>query len=454
MSQDARRVSEFSPTIAAYAKNIYEGIIKQHDTKTAKGVEEYWMMEQGQQAKIPPEYKEGQDLSFREFVAMLELANAVGDTDPHGQDFTRPLSNYFISSSHNTYLMGNQLYGEATTNGYKNVLLRGCRCVEIDVWDGQESDSESSDSSSSDEEEEGGIKARRTRSDSSKSTKSNRSNKTKWKKRLGINKVKEKALEKAGRGKSNNIPIPETPDEADSERKEFFSKPERWRSNTSNRVEPVVLHGYTATKEIPFREVCMTIGKYAFMTSSLPVIVSLEVHTSIEQQKIMVEIMKESFGDNLFDLPEAADDVSLPNPKELLRKILIKVKYSPPKKANPQDAEKPEGERKLEAVDSETNSEHDSHEPAHGGNAPPSKIYEALSRLGVYTRSFHFSSFDQPGKKDCHHLSCLLTNHQQKQRYPRIFFLYPKTSSCRCTRRTQLLCPNTIAYVDGSTNRS
>ncbi|KAH0142505.1 hypothetical protein KCU67_g13999, partial [Aureobasidium melanogenum] len=76
-------------------------------------------------------------------------------------DATHPISDYFISSSHNTYLWGNQLYGKASTKAYQKVLERGCRCVEIDVWDGHDSDSDTSDSSAdsdSDAEDEGEIK--------------------------------------------------------------------------------------------------------------------------------------------------------------------------------------------------------------------------------------------------------------------------------------------------------
>ncbi|RYP87415.1 hypothetical protein DL769_000511 [Monosporascus sp. CRB-8-3] len=50
-------------------------------------------------------------------------------------DRSHPLPEYFISSSHNTYLLGHQLHGTSSAVSYERALNTGSRCVEIDAWD-------------------------------------------------------------------------------------------------------------------------------------------------------------------------------------------------------------------------------------------------------------------------------------------------------------------------------
>lgn len=104
----------------------------------------------------------------------------------------------------------------------------------------------------------------------------------------------------------------------------------RSRSSSVLKGEPVVLHAWTLTRAVGFREVCRAVRESAFQTTNLPLIVSLQVGCDLDQQEVMVQIMKEEWEGVLVDTahPTCHPEERLPRLDELLNKILIKVKRS------------------------------------------------------------------------------------------------------------------------------
>ncbi|XP_053944699.1 1-phosphatidylinositol 4,5-bisphosphate phosphodiesterase zeta-1 [Cuculus canorus] len=85
------------------------------------------------------EVKKRKQMSFEGFIRYMNSEDCAIFRKDHRtvyQDMNHPLCDYFISSSHNTYLVSDQLVGPSDLWGYTSALLKGCRCVEIDCWNG------------------------------------------------------------------------------------------------------------------------------------------------------------------------------------------------------------------------------------------------------------------------------------------------------------------------------
>jgi len=68
------------------------------------------------------------------YLAPPRIRTVCLQNDAVHQDMTHPLTDYWVNSSHNTYLSGNQLTGVSTPTAVSHVLRLGCRVVELDCW--------------------------------------------------------------------------------------------------------------------------------------------------------------------------------------------------------------------------------------------------------------------------------------------------------------------------------
>ncbi|KAH8732649.1 PLC-like phosphodiesterase [Phaeosphaeriaceae sp. PMI808] len=410
----ARTVNTLSPLFTKYLQTIHDELNKQYNLETREG-QQRWLTEQQQCSAEEAKVLECGSITHFHDYFHSGSGNAMKPADP--VDASYPISNYFISSSHNTYLTGNQLSSDSSTDAYKNVLLRGCRCVEIDVWDGEEP----SDSSSDEEEMQKYGAPKLEKKDKDKKEKKEKSG-------LSLRKRLELRFGRKGNSKDKQQSSPPQKGE---------EKIEPWTSSSSYtyRAEPRVLHGYTLTKDLPFRAVCATIRDYAFKASNLPLIVSLEVHTCPQQQEIMVELMFEYWKGMMIDVPinpsQGLEKVNLPTLKELENKIIVKVKRAShtkpsgdalnptaldpttlqapitpqasatqPEQASLQAPAQPlKHTTSIKSIASSTESE----EIPEGGKAgekkpaaPKPKIIESLARLGVYCGGYSFKGLDKP----------------------------------------------------------
>lgn len=235
-NRGARELDRLSPLVTKYLEESYKELGLKYNWESDDGLRSFMAKEQGASDTAVNEIERG-PCSFDRFVSLLSSTQGNVPAAAGDQELTHPISNYFISSSHNTYLTGNQLYSVSSTDGYKNVLLRGCRCVEIDVWDGDSSPSSEDEIDTPRAEKKGGVLDRLRR------------------KVQGGSSSPQKPPEKSALARS--VLSPTTPSGTEPL--------QPWKSRTWV-PEPRVLHGYTATREVPFRAVCGAIRDYAFVT--------------------------------------------------------------------------------------------------------------------------------------------------------------------------------------------
>ncbi|KAF2133048.1 PLC-like phosphodiesterase [Dothidotthia symphoricarpi CBS 119687] len=364
----AREIDALSPLLVKHLRAIHSELETNYRLESMEG-QIRWLAEEQQCSERDAELL--MDGSFPHFADyfLSGSANAVRAAQPVDESY--PLSNYFISSSHNTYLTGNQLASDSSADAYKNVLLRGCRCVEIDVHDGSDSSSDEEDAINS-----GAPKVKKEK-----------------KSRTGLSIRKRLEARFSKKEESHTQETTATTSEHGVE---------PWRT-TSARVEPRVYHGYTMTSDMPFRAVCATIRDYAFQVTKLPLIVSIEVHANYEQQEIMVELMNEYWQGMLIgpltDPSHDYNSIDLPTLKELEGKILVKVKraHTKPVVTDGQSAtlQAPASLQKTTSAESTISTDTESEETGKKAKPKP-KLIDTLSMLGVYFGGYHFKSLDAP----------------------------------------------------------
>ncbi|XP_046874198.1 1-phosphatidylinositol 4,5-bisphosphate phosphodiesterase beta-2 isoform X2 [Hypomesus transpacificus] len=71
------------------------------------------------------------------YLLGTETSVVILDKLARCQDMNQPLPHYLIKSSHNTYLTAGQFSGVSSPEMYRQCLLAGCRCLELDCWKGK-----------------------------------------------------------------------------------------------------------------------------------------------------------------------------------------------------------------------------------------------------------------------------------------------------------------------------
>jgi hypothetical protein len=85
-------------------------------------------------SEIPENLRKYLQISLRNMQAYLTDSFSNNAMNRIEQSMDQPTNEYFIYSSHNTYLKGHQLYGDSSVEMYAYAINLGCRCVELDCW--------------------------------------------------------------------------------------------------------------------------------------------------------------------------------------------------------------------------------------------------------------------------------------------------------------------------------
>ncbi|UJR09704.1 hypothetical protein I4U23_013933 [Adineta vaga] len=114
--------------------------LRVHYKQTMKSINLEQVQQLINEFELNSELREKGLLSVDGFRNMLLSSNfdIIGSARSHQvyQDMTRPLCDYYINTSHNTYLFYSQISGESNPEAYNRVLLMGVRAVELDCYDG------------------------------------------------------------------------------------------------------------------------------------------------------------------------------------------------------------------------------------------------------------------------------------------------------------------------------